>query len=254
MLRVFSSIRQSLINEGKTSRYVRYAVGEVLLIMVGILLALQVQTWNQNRLLERERQDLIENLKADFQLNLRELDSVIADATSNRDGLVSFLEKASSNDEISDVAELKSLANNSQPLNAFEASIGFYRAAISTGSISLVEDSPLNNLFVKFEHYYSRLREIEMAGRDMAFSDEGLHMEIRKELGSMAILRTTRGWKINIPDAFQLGDDEYRKFVSRKDVYAYFEMRLELKESQIWRMNQLRDVTEQILTALEELD
>ena len=49
MLRLFSSIRKTLINEGKTSRYVRYAVGEVLLIMVGILLALQVQTWNEER-------------------------------------------------------------------------------------------------------------------------------------------------------------------------------------------------------------
>ena len=69
MLRLFSNIRKSLINEGKTSRYVRYAVGEVLLIMVGILLALQVQNWNEgrkNKSLEKHYLGrIVEDLKRD---------------------------------------------------------------------------------------------------------------------------------------------------------------------------------------------
>ena len=57
MLRVFSSIRKSLINEGKTVRYFKYAVGVFLLIVAGILVALQIQNWNEGRKLEQDRAD-----------------------------------------------------------------------------------------------------------------------------------------------------------------------------------------------------
>ena len=49
MLRLFSSIRQQLLAENKTVTYLKYAVGEVLLVMIGILLALQVNNWNEGR-------------------------------------------------------------------------------------------------------------------------------------------------------------------------------------------------------------
>jgi hypothetical protein len=63
MFKFFSSIRQNLLNENKTVKYLKYAVGEVLLIMVGIILALQFQNWNEERLLEQDRRDLINNLR-----------------------------------------------------------------------------------------------------------------------------------------------------------------------------------------------
>ena len=59
MLRAFSSIRKTLINEGKTSRYVRYAVGEFLLIVAGILVALQIQNWNGGRKEQIEEKEIL---------------------------------------------------------------------------------------------------------------------------------------------------------------------------------------------------
>ncbi len=49
MIRFYRSIRHGLINEGKTSKYFRYAVGEILLVVIGILIALQVNNWNIER-------------------------------------------------------------------------------------------------------------------------------------------------------------------------------------------------------------
>ena len=66
MLRFFRSIRQQLLNENKTVRYLKYAVGEILLIMIGIFLALQLNNWNQERLDRIEERylliELMENL------------------------------------------------------------------------------------------------------------------------------------------------------------------------------------------------
>ena len=49
-MKLFRSLRQSLIKEGNIKRYLIYAVGEILLVMIGISLAFQVSNWDDNRL------------------------------------------------------------------------------------------------------------------------------------------------------------------------------------------------------------
>jgi len=49
MIKFFRNIRQKLLSEGKTTNYIKYAIGEIVLVMIGILLALQVNNWNENR-------------------------------------------------------------------------------------------------------------------------------------------------------------------------------------------------------------
>lgn len=49
MIKLFSRIRQKLLSENKFSKYLIYALGEIVLVMIGILLALQVNNWNENR-------------------------------------------------------------------------------------------------------------------------------------------------------------------------------------------------------------
>lgn len=49
MLRFFRSIRRGLIKEGKTSKYFKYAIGEFVLEVLGILTALQINNWSERR-------------------------------------------------------------------------------------------------------------------------------------------------------------------------------------------------------------
>ena len=50
MISFFRKIRQNLLNEGKTGRYIKYAIGEIVLVVLGILIALQINDWNQHRI------------------------------------------------------------------------------------------------------------------------------------------------------------------------------------------------------------
>tara|TARA_R110000744_G_scaffold97420_1_gene188242 strand:+ start:1076 stop:1846 length:771 start_codon:yes stop_codon:yes gene_type:complete len=48
MIKFFRKIRQNLLSEGKTGKYLKYAIGEIVLVVIGILIALQINTWNEN--------------------------------------------------------------------------------------------------------------------------------------------------------------------------------------------------------------
>lgn len=73
MLRLLRNIRKQLLNEGKTSKYFRYAIGEILLVMIGILLALQVNNWNEARKQKMADLEFLENLKTELELDTTNL-------------------------------------------------------------------------------------------------------------------------------------------------------------------------------------
>ena len=78
MIKFFRNIRKSLINEGKTRKYFRYASGEIILVVIGILIALQINNWNESRKEHLQESILLEQLLSDFNSNLEQLDQKIS--------------------------------------------------------------------------------------------------------------------------------------------------------------------------------
>ncbi len=66
MIKFFRRTRQELIEKSSLKKYVVYAVGEILLVMIGILLALQVNNWNENRKTEIKIKDSLVALRNDL--------------------------------------------------------------------------------------------------------------------------------------------------------------------------------------------
>ncbi len=77
MIKLFRNIRKSLLNEGKTRNYLKYAIGEIILVVIGILIALQVNNWNVHKkdlVFEREilgqiRENLIRDRESLSEIN-----------------------------------------------------------------------------------------------------------------------------------------------------------------------------------------
>ncbi|MCB0601479.1 MAG: hypothetical protein KDC28_09630 [Saprospiraceae bacterium] len=75
---IFSSLRHQLIKSGKTRAYGWYAFGEILLIVVGILIALGIDNWNEERKERRTEQYFLSGLKEEFTVNKIRLENLIA--------------------------------------------------------------------------------------------------------------------------------------------------------------------------------
>ncbi len=70
MIKLFRKIRHNLLNEGKISKYFKYAIGEIILVVIGILIALSINNWNENQK-QKKQLDVIytaveQNLKTDL--------------------------------------------------------------------------------------------------------------------------------------------------------------------------------------------
>ena len=67
MIKFFRKIRYDLLNKSKTGKYLKYAVGEIILVVVGILIALQINNWNELQKDKTLRKTYIERLLGDLQ-------------------------------------------------------------------------------------------------------------------------------------------------------------------------------------------
>lgn len=150
MLRFFRTLRQRLLAENKVSRYLLYAVGEIVLVVIGILIALQVNTWKEERELRKEERLLLANLKADFEVRreeLREFDTYYA---REMDALGILLPLFHSAQPLPEEKVLDSLLSYSENAYTFNNSFQLLDLLFSTGRIDLIGNETLKNNLLKW--------------------------------------------------------------------------------------------------------
>ena len=143
MIKFFRKIRLNLLSEGKTGKYFKYAIGEILLVMIGILLALQVNNWNNSRIEAKREQTILRNLRSDFDENLTELNRIYDSTEESYRSSVRLLEIIKDDGPI-DPQEidrlLNSIINDFYSLDLNAPSID---ELVNSGSLSIIKDVEL---------------------------------------------------------------------------------------------------------------
>ena len=73
MIKLFRHIRKSFLMENKTSKYLKYAIGEIILVVIGILIALSINNWNNHQKDLAKEQKVLLQLQGEYQKNLAQL-------------------------------------------------------------------------------------------------------------------------------------------------------------------------------------
>lgn len=97
MITFFRRIRQQLLVENKTGRYLKYAIGEIVLVMIGILLALQVNNWNESQKDETEALIYLTNLRGALNDDIASLEANISFNKTRLKGIFYILEHSELN-------------------------------------------------------------------------------------------------------------------------------------------------------------
>lgn len=91
MIPFFRKIRKKMADDNKSMKYIRYAIGETVLIVIGILIALQLNNWNKNRISKNETKDLLKALIIENDSNIQELENAMKEIVINMSNNVELL-------------------------------------------------------------------------------------------------------------------------------------------------------------------
>ncbi len=111
MINFFRKTRKKMADDNKFMKYLRYAIGEIVLVVIGILIALQINTWNNNKNLRKTEVSLLKEMKINLKADL-------ADVKFNID----WINKALNASEIV-LKSLKSTDNYNDTLNFYYANL-----------------------------------------------------------------------------------------------------------------------------------
>ena len=153
MIKFFRRIRYDLMEKNKTGKYLKYAIGEIILVMIGILLALQVNNWN-----EKSKEDIVlkEALKQIAQ-DLKQDEVVLNGFLRGDSRRVEYL-LALSNGTYNTI-RLDSIMYNLDNYFFFYKSNNYYSSLKSSGLFSSFKNDNLkNNLTAYYEQMYERLK------------------------------------------------------------------------------------------------
>lgn len=184
MLKYFQKIRFDLLGKNGT-RYIKYALGEIFLVMIGILLALQVNNWNNDRLEAKKEQLFLKNLQSDFKTNLNELNVVYQETflayESSRNLLEAIKGDAPLIPSEIDVL-LDEIINKISSLDLISGSID---EITNTGSLNIIRDPELRKLISNWPYYEDDTED------DIQIMVDNLMGSFIPSLFDKAILRNT---------------------------------------------------------------
>ena len=164
MRKFFRKIRQNLLMENKTGKYLKYAIGEIVLVMIGILLALQVSDWNQERKDRISERKLLDNIHRDFVQNKVSFDSLKAIHYRALDGLEKLVVLFPLNsDTLKYAAYLKYNFIQGMTYNPYSSSI---ESVVNSNSIQLIQDENLQKYLVSWKDVFLDYKEEENAYYD----------------------------------------------------------------------------------------
>ncbi|WP_028872509.1 DUF6090 family protein [Psychroserpens burtonensis] len=83
MIKLFRNIRKNLLSEGKTTKYFKYAIGEIVLVVIGILLALSINDWNSQRQLKKSNNVFLNKMLKDLDANEKRLGRIVYDSLND---------------------------------------------------------------------------------------------------------------------------------------------------------------------------
>ena len=109
MIKFFRKIRQKLLTENKFNKYLIYAIGEIILVVIGILIAIQLNDLNENRKEHKKELSFIKKLQEDINFDIQHLtkqDSILASYLSNQEKIPELLLKATS---VKDIVNIESV-------------------------------------------------------------------------------------------------------------------------------------------------
>jgi len=234
------------MEKNKTREYLKYAIGEIVLVVIGILIALSLNNWNELR-----KNDIIKNqLIEDLILELQSSKKIIQVAIIRADSLVTegelFFKHIKPKEITIEMDSLKKLGRFITDGIPYDLNLPIYEDSKSSGKLSMI-----NNKNVLL--YYAEIISANIGGSSLRKTSNhmwfnGSGWELRKEIGISEVFNLPND---QIPQKFRLSEKEFYDILSRPSTFATFGNALQMKFTRRYYMNRISKGMTEVIELLE---
>ncbi|WP_206186873.1 DUF6090 family protein [Winogradskyella aurantia] len=252
MIKLFRHIRYNLMETGKSTKYFKYAIGEIILVVIGILIALQINNWNEQRKNHNTEKELLFALQMDFvetKKRLKETIKLQNTVISNSKKLIELYATNTLLEHKDSIPEYICYG----PLSWWRAEpvTGTYDAMLSTGQIDLLRNKTLRRYLTEFD------AEIKSGFEDHEHSMDLLTLLTVAQSESFFDLHSIKAQNemgIKLPDdSFLIHkniEEKIKKLALNKKFFGLLTHKLVMDQNRLRRQNKLLDFTDQILNQI----
>ena len=160
MIKFFRHIRKSLIQENKMVKYFKYAFGEIILVVIGILIALQINNWNEQRIKNNLKYQYTVSMISDLKLDIKKIEeyqNYNKNEIEAMDTLATYIQQ-----EVKDVMQLNDLSFSLNLGILSRLNTSTYEALINSGNADLYKQEIRNELIRHHGYQSSYLKSAEL--------------------------------------------------------------------------------------------
>lgn len=161
-MKLFQKIRQTLIKEGNLKRYLLYAIGEILLVMIGISLAFQLNNWNDNRIKGNYEMRYYENIRDQIADDGRLIQTQL-DFNNRYMAQFRYANEILESNDRSRMDTLGLIIRNLTQYSDFDRQGNIYESMVNSGEVKLLRNHDIINglrLLEEKYHYTNRMENI----------------------------------------------------------------------------------------------
>jgi hypothetical protein len=147
------------MNENKTGRYFKYAIGEIILVVIGILIALSINNWNQERLNQIEKKELLSKLNEEFKANKEALIAYRNEENKAMNSCIGLMRLIGASQEELERRNLDSLLFESFPSNEIAFANNAVNSIVQNGRLNLFKNETITTLLYQWNSL-SEIRKI----------------------------------------------------------------------------------------------
>ena len=145
MIKFFRIIRQNLLMNNNTGTYFKYAIGEIILVVIGILIALSVSNWNKKRSDTNSEQIILNDLNTELKNNITSLENIINEHQKSLDAAIEVRALIKDSVRLNDMPS-ENLGSILSIMNfnwTYNAKLGILNSTINSGKMDLIKNKEI---------------------------------------------------------------------------------------------------------------
>ncbi len=246
MTKIFKGTRQKMLKENRFSKYFLYAIGEIILVVVGILIALQINNYSEHKKERKQERILLSNLSDEIQLDILQIENNTTLSKERLSRLDSLTRLLATPDQLN---KLDFLKRSYQFVldQYFQSNSGIFDEAVSSGKMSLILNDELRqNIF----DYYRQAKDSYTDGTTRQITDEVItplmveSLWLNQDAFSIVAL--------DVKDISNLNDFDINSLADNKDFWKMVLLKFGSNKEQMIRWNIIKQSAQEVKNEIDK--